>query len=34
MIPREGAWTVILSKSATSWGSFTYDPAEDALRSR
>ena len=32
MIPREGAWTVILSKSATSWGSFTYDPAEDALR--
>jgi len=32
MIPREGSWTVILSKSATSWGSFTYDAAEDALR--
>jgi hypothetical protein len=32
MIPREGSWTVILSKNATSWGSFTYDPAEDALR--
>jgi len=32
MIPREGAWTVILSKNATSWGSFTYDAAEDALR--
>ena len=25
-------WTVIFSKNSTSWGSFTYDPAEDALR--
>jgi hypothetical protein len=32
MIPTEKDWTVIFSKNATSWGSFTYDPAEDALR--
>lgn len=32
MIPGEGDWTVIFSKNSTSWGSFTYDPAEDALR--
>jgi tetratricopeptide (TPR) repeat protein len=32
MIPAEGDWTVIFSKANTSWGSFTYDPAEDALR--
>ena len=25
-------WTVIFSKNSSSWGSFTYDPAEDALR--
>ena len=25
-------WTGILSKNSTSWGSFFYDPAEDALR--
>ena len=32
MIPGEGEWIVIFSKRANSWGSFTYDPAEDALR--
>lgn len=25
-------WTVIFSKNSTSWGSYFYDPAEDALR--
>jgi hypothetical protein len=25
-------WTVIFSKNSTSWGSFSYDPAEDQLR--
>ena len=25
-------WTVIFSKNSTSWGSYSYDPAEDALR--
>jgi Protein of unknown function (DUF2911) len=32
MIPRAGRWTIIFSKNATSWGSFTYDSTEDALR--
>lgn len=32
MIPGESDWTVIFSRNSTSWGSFTYDPAEDALR--
>ena len=32
MIPGEKEWTVIFSKNHTSWGSYTYDPAEDALR--
>jgi hypothetical protein len=32
MIPGENEWIVIFSKRANSWGSFTYDPAEDALR--
>ena len=32
MIPGEASWTVIFSKNSTSWGSFTYDQAEDALR--
>lgn len=32
MIPGETSWVVIFSKNATSWGSFTYDQAEDALR--
>jgi tetratricopeptide (TPR) repeat protein len=32
MIPGENEWTVIFSNNSTSWGSFTYDRAEDALR--
>jgi tetratricopeptide (TPR) repeat protein len=32
MIPGEGDWAIIFSKNSTSWGSFTYDQAEDALR--
>ena len=32
MIPTEGDWTVIFSKNYTSWGSFFYNEAEDALR--
>jgi hypothetical protein len=32
MIPDRDSWTVILSRNATSWGSFTYDQSEDALR--
>jgi tetratricopeptide (TPR) repeat protein len=32
MIPGEDQWTVIFSNASTSWGSFSYDPAEDALR--
>jgi hypothetical protein len=32
MIPGENEWTVILSKNSTSWGSFSYDQKEDALR--
>ena len=32
MIPGENEWTVIFSRAATSWGSFTYKQAEDALR--
>jgi tetratricopeptide (TPR) repeat protein len=32
MIPGETSWVVIFSKNATSWGSFSYDKAEDALR--
>jgi hypothetical protein len=32
MIPSSDFWTVIFSRNATSWGSFTYDPSEDALR--
>jgi tetratricopeptide (TPR) repeat protein len=32
MIPGESSWVVIFSKNSTSWGSFTYNPAEDALR--
>jgi len=34
MIPAADEWTVIFSKNSTSWGSFTYDQAEDALRIR
>lgn len=32
MIPNADEWTVIFSKNSTSWGSFTYDEKEDALR--
>jgi tetratricopeptide (TPR) repeat protein len=32
MIPGEASWVVIFSKNASSWGSFTYNGAEDALR--
>ena len=32
MFPTENEWTVIFSKTATAWGSFTYNQAEDALR--
>jgi hypothetical protein len=31
-IPNEDEWTIIFSKNSTSWGSFTYDEKEDALR--
>jgi hypothetical protein len=31
-IPDPNEWTVIFSNNSTSWGSFFYDPAEDALR--
>lgn len=32
MIPAADQWTVIFSKTSTSWGAFTYKEAEDALR--
>jgi tetratricopeptide (TPR) repeat protein len=32
MIPDADHWTVIFSKNSTSWGSFSYDDKEDALR--
>ena len=33
MVPSEsGDWTLIFSKNASNWGSFFYDPSEDALR--
>ena len=31
-IPTAKDWTVIFSTAITSWGSFSYDPKEDALR--
>jgi DUF2911 family protein len=31
-IPGQSSWTLILSRNSTSWGSFTYDQSEDALR--
>lgn len=34
MIPEPQSWVVIFSKNSTSWGSFTYDSTEDALRVR
>jgi hypothetical protein len=32
MIPGEAEWTIAFSKNSTSWGSFSYDPKEDAVR--
>ena len=32
MIPGETEWTVVFSKDSHSWGSYWYDPKEDALR--
>jgi hypothetical protein len=32
MIPNADEWTIIFSKNSTSWGSFSYDQTEDALR--
>jgi tetratricopeptide (TPR) repeat protein len=32
MIPGENEWILILSKTSTAWGSFTYREADDALR--
>jgi hypothetical protein len=32
MIPTASQWTVIVSRQANAWGSYRYDPAEDALR--
>ena len=32
MIPTADEWTIIFSKNSTSWGSFSYDEKEDALR--
>jgi hypothetical protein len=32
MIPNADQWTIIFSKNSTSWGSFSYDEKEDALR--
>jgi hypothetical protein len=32
MIPNADEWTIIFSTNSTSWGSFTYDQKEDALR--
>jgi hypothetical protein len=31
-IPGEREWTLILNKEANQWGSYSYDPAKDALR--
>ena len=31
-LPTAGDWTIIFSKNSTSWGSFSYDEKEDALR--
>jgi tetratricopeptide (TPR) repeat protein len=32
MLAGEREWTIIFSKNSTSWGSFSYDQSEDALR--
>ncbi len=31
-VPSESSWTIVLSRQSGAWGSFGYDPAEDALR--
>ncbi len=31
-VPDKDQWTIIFSKNSTSWGSFSYDEKEDALR--
>jgi hypothetical protein len=31
-IPDKDQWTIVFSKNSTSWGSFSYDDKEDALR--
>ncbi len=31
-IPTDGTWTIAFSTVSAAWGSYTYDPAEDALR--
>jgi hypothetical protein len=31
-LPNADEWTIIFSKNSTSWGSFSYDEKEDALR--
>jgi hypothetical protein len=32
MIPSQKEWTVIFSKNNSGWGSYSYDPKDDALR--
>jgi hypothetical protein len=32
IIPQKDEWTLVFSKNFTSWGSFFYEPSEDALR--
>ena len=32
MVPGEEEWTIIFSENSQAWGSFFYDPSEDALR--
>ncbi|MDT0630424.1 DUF2911 domain-containing protein [Rubrivirga litoralis] len=32
VIPTDGDWTVIFSTVSEAWGSYSYDPSEDALR--
>lgn len=32
VIPQKDEWTIVFSRNSTSWGSFFYEPDEDALR--
>jgi tetratricopeptide (TPR) repeat protein len=34
MIPGRDEWTIIFNKAADQWGSYSYDPKQDALRVR